>query len=47
MQRKSLNESGTDKWVEELKKYQNIETIDRKTAVMLFDKIVVYATKRN
>lgn len=42
---KISDESGTDKWVEELKKYQNIETIDRKTAVMLFDKIVVYATK--
>ena len=42
---KISDESGTDKWVEELKKYQNIETIDRKTAVMLFDKIVVYDTK--
>lgn len=43
---KASDKNGTDKWLQELKKYQSIETIDRKTAIMLFDKIVVYNSKK-
>ena len=40
------NEMRTQQWVTEFKQYRNIKTLDRKTVVMLIDKIVVYSTDR-
>lgn len=40
------NEMRTQKWVEEFKQCQNIKTLDRKVAVMLLNRIVVYSSDR-
>lgn len=40
------NEMRTQQWVTEFKQYRNIKSLDRKTVVMLIDKIVVYSTDR-
>ena len=40
------NEMRTQKWVEEFKQFQNIKTLDRKVAVMLLNRIVVYSSDR-
>lgn len=40
------NEMRTQQWVTEFKQYRNIKSLDRKTVVMLIDRIVVYSTDR-
>lgn len=40
------NEMRTQKWIEEFKQCQNIKTLDRKVAVMLLNRIVVYSSDR-
>lgn len=40
------NEMRTQKWVEEFKQCKNIKTLDRKVAVMLLNRIVVYSSDR-
>ena len=40
------NEMRTQQWVTEFKQSRNIKSLDRKTVVMLIDRIVVYSTDR-
>ena len=40
------NEMRTQQWVTEFKQYRNIKSLDRKTVVMLIDRIIVYSTDR-
>lgn len=39
-------EMNTPQWVEEFKKYQNIQTLNRKVVIMLIEKIVVHSADR-
>lgn len=36
----------TQQWVTEFKEHRNIQSLDRKTVVMLIDRIVVYSADR-
>lgn len=40
------NEMRNQKWIEEFKQCQNIQSLDRKVAVMLLNRIVVYSSDR-
>ena len=40
------NEMRTQQWVTEFKQHRNIQSLDRKTVVMLIDRIVVYSADR-
>ena len=40
------NEMCTQQWVEEFKKYHNIESLNRKVIAILIDRIIVYGTDR-
>ena len=40
------NEMRTQKWVEEFKQYENIQTLDRKITAMLINQIVIYSSDK-